>query len=125
MKTIEVPPRIWNRTLQEFSQIHEGWLVSLEVMSPEVGAQSEFKAVPLLGIDLDPADRGDAISIAVARSAKDRVTHQIHAPRKLWIERTDAGADVALDIDAEDGTRNILRLKAAVRPEEVDGMPRR
>jgi hypothetical protein len=34
MHTIEVPQKDWARTLDEFSAIHNGWLVSLDVMGP-------------------------------------------------------------------------------------------
>lgn len=123
MQTIELPREEWARALHEFTDVHEGWLVSLDVLSPELGAQTEFTAVPLLGVAAEPPERGDTISIAVARSASDEVTHIVHTPKKLWLERTDKGADVALEIDAADGTQTILRMKAVHLPEAVDGEP--
>jgi hypothetical protein len=42
----------------------------------------------------------------------------------IYLERTDDGADVALRIDSADGSATILRFRAAVLPEAVDGIVR-
>ena len=124
MHTIEVRREQWAETLQAFTLMHEGWLVSLDVLSPEIGAQPEIRDMPLLGVVAEPRDRGDTISISAARSAVDHVTHTVHAPCRVWIERTDEGADVALQIESADGTKTILRFRTAALPETVDGVVR-
>ena len=53
MRTVEIPRAEWAQRLNEFTAIHEGWLVSLDVLDPEIGAQPEIRNLPLLGISAD------------------------------------------------------------------------
>ena len=50
------------------------------------------------------------------------MTHLIHSPQHVSIERTESGADVALAVDAADGNRTILRFRTVVPSETVDGI---
>jgi hypothetical protein len=124
MRTIEVPQKDWTRTLDEFSAIHEGWLVSLDVMGPTLGAQHQLRDLPLLGITAELGPREPAITIAAARADGEQFTHVIHAPTHVRIERTNDGADVALEVESSDGNAAILRFKTVALPETVDGVPR-
>ena len=122
MSTIEIAAKRWSQALDEFSAIHEGWLVSLEILSPSFGAQPEITNLPLLGVPVEP--HGAAIAIAVAQSAVDHIAHMVQAPARVWMERIDSGAEAALEIESADGTKTILRLKTAAPPETVDGVAR-
>ncbi len=124
MQTIEVPREAWVERLDRFGAIHEGWLVSLDVLGPDIGAQPEIHDLPLLGISADRTEHNGTIAVSVARSATDHVTHRVHAATRIYIERTDEGADAALRIDSADGSAAILRFRAAVLPEAVDGIVR-
>jgi hypothetical protein len=122
MTTVELARSDWEKSLDAFSAVHEGWLISLEVLSPDLGAQAVMTDLPLVGITLD--DRaGRGIAIAAERSAAEHTTHFVPAPARLWLERTDDGVDVAIQIEAADGTRAIVQLKTPARPETVDGIP--
>ena len=124
MQTVEIPRNAWAQALNAFSAIHEGWLVSLDMLAPDLGAQPELRNVPLLGIVAEPS-HGGAISICAAQSPVEHITHTIYSPTRVRIERTDEGADVALQIESADGTQAILRFRAAALPETVDGVVRR
>ena len=124
MQTVEIPREAWGQRLNEFTAVHEGWLVSLDVLAAEIGAQPEIRNLPLLGVSSDRIDRDATIAISVARSATDHLTHVIHAVTRVYVERTEEGADAALQIESADGTRTILRFRAAVLPETVDGIAR-
>jgi Family of unknown function (DUF5335) len=124
MQTIEVAQTDWARALDEFSAIHEGWLVSLEVMGSTLGVQPQIRELPLRGITADSDSRGPAITISAARVNGEHITHIIHAPTHVRIEQTSQGADAALEIESADGTAAILRFRTAALPETVDGMPR-
>jgi len=124
MQTVEVARRDWTRHLNEFTAIHEGWLISLDLLGPELGAQPEIENLPLLDVSANPSGAGDAVTVSVARSAADHFTHVIPAVARVWVERTDEGADAALQFESADGTHTILRLRTAVQPETVDGLPR-
>ena len=117
----QIPQREWSRQLDEFSRMHQGWLVSLEIQSRSLGAQSEFHQLPLVGVTAEAAKR-NTISISVAEPTGGHFTHLIHSPTHLSIEKTDVGADAALNIESADGTQAILRFRAAALPETVDGI---
>ena len=122
MQTIEIPRESWGHRLNEFTTIHEGWLVSLDILGAELGAQPEIDNLPLLGVSADHIDHDGTIAVSVARSASEHFTHIIEAVTHVYIERTDDGADAALQIESADGTRAILRFRATALPETVDGV---
>ena len=122
--TIEIPRPEWTSALNAFSTVHEGWLVSVEVLAAGLGAQPEAVNLPLVAVTRGPSD-GAAVAITVGRAAGERLTHVIQAPQYVSIERTAAGADVALAIDSADGARTIVRFRTAALPETVDGISRR
>ena len=124
MRTIEVPQKDWTRTLDEFSAIHDGWLVSLDVMGPTLGVQHQLRDLPLLGITAEVRSREPAITISAARADGEHFTHVIHAPTHVRIERTNDGADVALEVESRDGNAAILRFNTSAHPETVDGVAR-
>jgi hypothetical protein len=123
VRTAEIPRADWSRALKEFNARHQGWLVSLDILSPTIGAQPEIIDLPLVGVTFEPAD-GGTMTMTAAPSADDHITHAIRSPARLWIERTDAGADVALQVESADGTKAILRFKTAALPETVDRLVR-
>jgi hypothetical protein len=122
MQTVEIPREAWPQTLNEFTAIHEGWLISLDVLSPTIGAQPEISNLPLLGISADRIDHDDAITISAARGAAEHMTHTIRAATRVHIERREDGADVALQVESADGTKTILRFLATALPETLDGV---
>ena len=124
MRTAELPREAWVQQLNEFSAIHDGWLVSLDVLDPEIGAQPEIDNLPLLGVSVDRIDHDGTIAVSVARSATEHFTHIIHAVTRIYVERTDDGADAALEIESVDGTTTVLRFRVAALPETVDGIVR-
>jgi hypothetical protein len=117
----EIPQREWSRQLDEFSRMHQGWLVSLEIVSRSLGVQSEFHQLPLVGVTAELAKR-NMISISVAEPTGGHLTHLIYSPTQLSIEKTDVGADAALNIESADGTKASLRFRTPALPETVDGI---
>ena len=125
MRTVEIPREAWVQQLNEFTAIHEGWLVSLDVLGPELGAQPEIVNLPLVGVSADRIDHDGTIAVSVMVSASGHFTHIIQGVARLCVERADDGADAALEIESGDGTRTILRFRVAALPETVDGIVRR
>jgi hypothetical protein len=123
-QTIEVQPARWSQALAEFSALHEGWLISVDVIDPAIGAQHEVRDIPLIGVAVEPQRAGGLITIAAASRDGEQITHTIHSPTRVWIERTDKGADAAMQIESAEGTKTILRLKTPAAPESVDGIVR-
>jgi hypothetical protein len=121
MRTTEIPRAEWSRGLAEFSAAHDGWLVSLDILSPDIGAQPDITDLPLVGVTFEDI-RAGTVTISAGRSAVPEITHTIQAPSHIWVERTDDGADAALAIESADGAKTILRFKTAALPETVDGI---
>jgi hypothetical protein len=122
MQTIEIQPARWSKALAEFSAIHEGWLVSVDILSPTMGAQPEVRDLPLVGIVAEPEHRGTLITISAAKSDGQQITHAIHSPTRVRLERTDRGVDAAMQIESAEGITTIVRLKTPGLPETVDGV---
>jgi hypothetical protein len=121
MQTIELSRSEWPEWLDRFTQVHVGWLVSVDVLRPDLGAQREIDNLPLIGVSADRVEPHGTLVISVGRSPTLHLTHVVHDVTRLHVERTDAGADAALQIASSDGSKTILRFRVAALPEMLDG----
>lgn len=123
MKTKEIPREEWAEFFDSFSRKHEGWLVNLEVLGPEIGAQVEERQLALEGItDEWDENQGNTIMIMAGAKPDDHITHSIARPTEVSLEQTDEGADAALAIKGADGTTALLTFRSVVLPEMVDAV---
>lgn len=123
MKTKEIPKGEWRGFFDGFSRQHEGWLVTLEILGEEIGAQVEERELAFQGI-VDEWDeiQGNEITIMVGAKPDDHITHSINNPVQVSLQQTDEGADEALAIKSSDGTVALLRFRSPMLPEMVDGL---
>lgn len=119
MKTQLIPKEDWAVFCDGFSRRHKGWFTILEVLGPEVGAQTEERALPLEGIAVELKGDGE-IEIMVGGRTEVHITYTITSPTEVTLEQTDEGADAALAIKSRDGTTTLLRLPTTALPEMVD-----
>lgn len=123
MATQEIPRDEWQAFFETFSQQHEGWLVTLEIFDPEIGAQEEAHELPFEGITIaSSGTEPESIAISVGGSSTDHVTHTINGPERVWLEQTSEGANAALEIESKEDTKTLLSFRSALPPEMVDGM---
>ena len=123
MPTREIPRDEWKTFLDTFSGQHEGWLVTLEVLAADMGAQQEASDLPLEGITATATDNeSQAIAINLGRTPKDHVTHTITEPTRLWLEQTSEGANAALEIESADEVKTLLRFRSTLPADMVDGV---
>ncbi len=122
MPTREIPRDEWVTFFNGFSQQHQGWLVTVEVFHPDLGAQVEAQELALRGITADLEQAGDDITIDIGSTPLEHVTHTIANPTHLWLKQTAAGADEALEIEFVNGMTTLIRFRFAVLPETVDGI---
>lgn len=122
MRNRQVPRAEWVQFFEGFSRRHEGWLATVRVIDPKIGSQVEARDLPLEGIGVDPATTGP-ISIHLGRRPDSNIEHPVENPRQVWVEITEAGAEAALEIEANDGRKTILEFRVAALPETVDGLP--
>jgi Family of unknown function (DUF5335) len=112
MRTLKIRRKDWGTRLDEFSRVHEGWPVSLEILAGSIGAQSEFHLLSLAGITAEPCG-GGTISITATLPKGGFFTHTIHSPVQVFTQETDPGGEAALEIESADGTKAILQFRIA------------
>jgi hypothetical protein len=112
----EIPRNRWVDELDAFTVTHEGWLVSVDVLGEDIGAQREIDNMPLLGVSAERLEGERTIAISVARSKVEHVTHVIRAATRVYVERGNDGATAGLLVQSEDGTSTVLRCRALGRP---------
>ena len=104
-----VPRTEWYRFFDGFSRRHEGALATVRVLDPRLGSQIEARDLPLEGI-VSCADARGPISIHLGRSGDRNLEHEIASPRQIWVELSELGAEEAIAVISEDGTRTIVEL---------------
>lgn len=123
MRTQEIPKKEWTGFFDSFSRKHEGWLVKLEILDPEIGAQVEERELSLEGITDEWHEKvGNTITIMTGVKPDDHITHSVTGPTSVSLEQTDEGADAALAIKSGDGVTTLLRFRSAILPERVDAI---
>ena len=123
MKTKEIPKNEWLKFFDNFSRKHEGWLVTLEILGTELGAQVQERELAFKGI-VDEWDeiRGNQMVLMFGEKSDAHVSHSIGNAIQVSLEQTDGGADVALAIKSADGVMALLRFISPMLPEMVDGL---
>jgi len=122
MPTREIQRNEWVSFFDSFSSRHQGWLVTVQIMDPEIGDQTEARDLPLEGITAELNERGpDQIEIIIGNQADRHVTNTVVDPRQLWLKSNDEGADEVLEIKGENETV-LIRFRSAMLPELVDGL---
>jgi hypothetical protein len=121
--TREIARDEWVPFFDSFSRQHDRWLVTLEVLWPEIGAQVESRDQALSGITAELKDSGeDVISILLGGAPRDHVAHIVHAPSHVRLKETESGAHEALQIESSSGVTTLLQFRSAVLPQAVDGI---
>lgn len=120
MRTRNIAPEEWTDFFDSFSRQHAGWLVTVEVIGTEVGAQIEARDVPLGGVSAAPDE--STVWLALGRQPADHVTHRVDHVRGVRLQQTDDGADQALQIESDGDVMTLVRFRTAVRSEQVDGI---
>ena len=123
MKTKEISRSEWPEFFDSFSRQHEGWLVTLEILGSEIGAQVEERQLAFEGIVAEWDEvQGDEMAIMIGAMPDDHITHSISRPTQVSLEQTDEGADAALAIKSADGATALLRFRSPMLPEMVDAV---
>jgi hypothetical protein len=124
MQTVEIPPHLWTARLDEFTRMHERWLVSLDVFDAGGGVRRQMHDLPLLGVSAERVAEAGTIVVSAGRSFAEHITHIVQGVTRVSIERTDEGADAALTLESSNAAKTVLRFRATALPETVDGIPR-
>ncbi len=124
MATREIPREEWPSFFETFSRLHEGWRVTVEALATDIGDQVEAEGLPLAEItaEKEPDGREVLSLILGAPGEPASVTKIVDNPRRVFLLQTDEGMDSALEIEADDDTRLLLKLQEAMAPERLDGV---
>ena len=91
-----------------FSKLHEGALVTLRVGARDEVVNRPFRRVSSNGADII-VDAGDA-----------HRGHRIPHVASVRLEQTDEGADAAIAMISDDGTRAEVRFRSPIRADLLD-----
>lgn len=116
--TQEILRNEWKAYFDAFSREHENWMVTVEVIAPDIGAQVQAEEVRLKGISAELKDGENAIAIILGKRLDEHITHVISEPARVMLEcsELDSGSFETLAIESEDGTKTLVRLLAGVVP---------
>jgi hypothetical protein len=109
MSLTEVPRAAWTAALNDFSSAHEGWLVKLDVWTPEIGSLPELDDLPLIGVSADRSVDG-AITVSAAAQG-GLASHTIHHASSVTLERDRHGVVSAMHIESAGGVKTTLRFR--------------
>ena len=110
----------WSSFFDDFSREYEGWQVTLEVESPDIGSQVEARDVPLQGISADVKGDERDVAIALGTEHSSIVTHFLSRVTQVRLIQSNRGVDQAVEVEAYGGEKAILTLCAALRYAHVD-----
>lgn len=103
MSTREVARPEWREFFDDFSRQHQGWLVTMEMLGPDLGDMVEARQLPLEGIVVEPGGDGEmAIEVIAGDRPDSHISHTVTQPQRVWLEQTAEGADEALEIESYD-----------------------
>ncbi|MCW7940934.1 hypothetical protein AAW14_02350 [Streptomyces hygroscopicus] len=100
--------RTWQTALDEITQEHEGELVTIEILDPEIGHQHEAERLPFAYEAYDPKD--DVVVVAVGgQSSRYPVVlrHMVQNPREIDVAPSDI-AEPTIRIVDKDGTATLI-----------------
>ena len=121
MPALEIHRDAWSSRLTEFTRVHAGWLVSMD-LATAAGTRRAIHHLPLAGLSVDRDVHGEtAVVVSAGRSTNDHVTHVVAAVRRIYLRKTNDGAEAGLEIQSRDGL-TILELRVPALPETVDGI---
>ena len=123
MKATTIARNEWPSFFDGFSRRHEGWLVTLEVFQPQIGAQVEARDLSLEGLTAELGhDHKDTIQIMIGGQPQQHVTHVVLNPVEVSLEHTEDGANHALAIKSADDALTLLCFRPPMRPEMAEAM---
>ena len=119
----EVPREHWVDELNAFTLLCEGWIVSIDAFGRDPEEALGIQRLPLLGVSADCTDHEGVVSISVARSAAEHVTHHIHAVRRIYVEIAVDGSKAGLLIESGEHARTVVELLATGMPPAASTRP--
>ncbi len=106
----EIPRDDWQAYFEDFSRNQPDYLAQMEILSAELGAETEATGTHLAAITYDRKD--DIVVIGLdgrADGVAEEVEHVIDRPVKITVDDSGDG-EISFEIEDAEGTRTVLRL---------------
>lgn len=123
MATREIERSRWNEEFNRLSREHLGWVVNIEVIGEEIGAQVESRSLPFAGVSADIKDNENRIEISVGTNPESHTTHSIIDPARVYLKESDSGDDEVLEIETTEGIKTIVRFRASSQANAANLLP--
>jgi hypothetical protein len=116
---IEIQQDKWSQYFRDVSKEYQGWAVTIDVLGRELGDQPVADGLPFQGISFETkgSAAGDVL-IEAGDIGTPYEVHRINRPRVVRAADTLPGLETDIQIDSEDGTSTLIRLR--LRPELPD-----
>ncbi len=111
MATRQVSVEEWDSFFNDFSKKHEGRKVLTQLHGKGVVGDGEVNSLPFMGITLEKkGSDAHSVRIMLGDSPRDHLTHEVLAPKAVWV-RTDGDTDGAmLEIQGSDDQTTVIRF---------------
>jgi hypothetical protein len=119
--TTEIPREGWDKFFNRFSEEHDTQFVAVEVMGPDIGAQVEGRSLLLSGIS-SADNHNESLALTFDSLNGEHLTHMVNKPIHIWVQRAPDNTDEALEIEAADGTRTLVRFASSERSSQSDDL---
>jgi hypothetical protein len=110
----------WKDYFDRFTRAHLATdgpgAATLELISPALGDQIEASAARLLGLTYDPKNQ-------VFEVAMEDLDHLVFRPSEIWVLEDEPGLVSTIEIVDQDGTKEILYVRAAGAAESAYDAP--
>jgi phage repressor protein C with HTH and peptisase S24 domain len=109
--TRDLESESWPRYFDSLTQSSQGLLVTIELMSDELGDQSDVERLPLQAISYDPRD--DVLEVAVGgRGVRYPIVlrHFISNPKTISVEENGEPDPAAIEVTDPSGVRTLITL---------------
>jgi hypothetical protein len=109
----ELERSAWRHFFDLLTKEHEGWQVTVEVTSVDIGDQVQAEKLPFAFMEYDKDD--DVIVGVGGRDSRYPVVlqHIVNDPQKVLVDTTAPNAATAIDVIGEDGAQTIVSLHPA------------
>ena len=114
--TQEIPKDHWPEFANDVSRAYQGWDVTVELLDRALGDQPAAKALPFQGMSFEKegSEAGD-ILVEAGDVEPAFETHHIDHPRALRMVASIPGVETDIEIQSEDGTTTLVRLRSRPR----------
>jgi hypothetical protein len=111
-----VPAVEWRTFLERFGRRHRAWLATIHGVEQGVPV-TRIPSLALAAVTLDGRGPDDVVRLTFANG----VALCAARPRAVRVQRTERGAECALEIETADDGFLRMAFRATALPEEVDG----